>query len=65
MEQVVNTFNAMLRTVAGTDGFGHVRDVDLRGTLTNAAGYKRDWANELHPTERGFRAVAQKIEDVI
>jgi lysophospholipase L1-like esterase len=65
MEQLIDTFNAMLRQLAGGAGFGHVRYVDLRGTLTNAAGYKRDWANELHPTERGFRAVAQKIADAI
>jgi lysophospholipase L1-like esterase len=65
MEQLINTFNAMLRQLAGAVGFGHVRYVDLRGTLSNAANYKRDWANELHPTERGFRAVAQKIADAV
>jgi lysophospholipase L1-like esterase len=65
MEQLINTFNAMLRQLAGAVGFGHVRYVDLRGTLSNAANYKRDWANELHPTERGFRSVAQKIADAI
>jgi lysophospholipase L1-like esterase len=65
MEQLINTFNTMLRQLAGLGAFGHVRYVDLRGTLSNAASYKRDWANELHPTERGFRAVAQKIADAI
>ena len=65
MEQLINTFNAMLRQLAGAVGFGHVRYVDLRGTLSNAANYKRDWANELHPTERGFRSVAQKIADAV
>jgi len=65
MEQLINTFNAMLRQLAGAGGFGHVRYVDLRGTLSNAANYKRDWANELHPTERGFRSVAQKIADAV
>ena len=65
MEQLINTFNAMLRQLAGVVGFGHVRYVDLRGTLSNAASYKRDWANELHPTERGFRSVAQKIADAV
>jgi lysophospholipase L1-like esterase len=62
---LIDSFNAMLRQLAGTAGFGHVRYVDLRGTLSNAAGYKRDWANELHPTERGFRAVALKIATAI
>jgi hypothetical protein len=35
--------------------------VDLRGTLSQGAGYKDDWANELHPTKSGFRAVAARI----
>jgi hypothetical protein len=35
--------------------------VDLRGTLSQGAGHKDDWANELHPTKSGFRAVAAKI----
>jgi hypothetical protein len=62
---LIDTFNAMLRDLARTAGFEHVRYVDLRGTLSNGAGYKRDWANELHPTERGFRAVALKVASAI
>lgn len=65
MEKLIDAFNTMLRQLARADGFGHVRYVDLRGTLTNAAAYKRDWANELHPSERGFKAVAVKIADAI
>jgi lysophospholipase L1-like esterase len=61
MTKLIDAFNAMLRQLARADGFGHVRYVDLRGTLSNGATYKRDWANELHPTERGFKAVADKI----
>jgi hypothetical protein len=41
-----------------------VRYVNLRGTL-NSASYKQDWANELHPTERGFKAVAARIAAAI
>jgi lysophospholipase L1-like esterase len=62
---LLDVFNAMLRQLARGQGFEHVRYVDLRGTLSHAAAYKRDWANELHPTERGFKAVAQKIADAI
>jgi lysophospholipase L1-like esterase len=65
MGKLIDRFNAMLRQLAGAAGFGHVRYVDLRGTLSHAAAYKRDWANELHPTERGFRAVALKIANAI
>ena len=58
---LIDTFNAMLRQLARSDGFEHVRYVDLRGTLSHAAGYKHDWATELHPTKSGFSAVANKI----
>jgi lysophospholipase L1-like esterase len=62
---LIDRFNDMVRQVTRAPGFGHVRFVDLRGTLSGGSDYKRDWANELHPTERGFRAVAQKIATAI
>jgi lysophospholipase L1-like esterase len=62
---LIDTFNAMLRQLARSDGFGHVRYVDLRGTLSHAAGYKRDWANELHPTRSGFSSVADRIAGAV
>jgi lysophospholipase L1-like esterase len=62
---LIDRFNAMLRQLSRSDGFEHVRYVDLRDTLSHAAGYKRDWANELHPTKSGFAAVADKIAKAI
>ena len=62
---LIDRFNEMLRQVTRAPGFAHVRFVDLRGTLSGGPDYKRDWANELHPTERGFRAVAQKIANAV
>jgi hypothetical protein len=35
--------------------------VDLRGTLDP----DRDWMNELHPTEQGFRVVEQKLASAL
>jgi lysophospholipase L1-like esterase len=58
---VIDTFNVMLRQVSALPQFAHVKYVDLRGTLSQGAGYRADWANELHPTKEGFRAVAAKI----
>jgi lysophospholipase L1-like esterase len=58
---LIDRFNRMLRDVAGTSGFDHVRYLDLRGTLSNGAAYKTWWANELHPTKRGFAAVADRF----
>jgi hypothetical protein len=61
MAALIDRFNRMLSSVPGISGFDHVRYLDLRGTLSNAANYKTWWANELHPSERGFAAVADKF----
>ena len=39
--------------------------VNLRGTLPTGDNYRDWWANELHPTQRGFEAVALKFADGI
>jgi hypothetical protein len=41
-----------------TSGYGY-------GTLRSDAGYKSDWANELHPTSRGFRRLAGVFETAV
>jgi phospholipase/lecithinase/hemolysin len=43
----------------------HVRYVDLRPTLSNAANYKRSWANEFHPTDAGFTLIAAQFASAI
>lgn len=58
---LIDAFNAMLHQVSAMPQFGHVTYVNLRGTLSQGAAYKDDWANELHPTKGGFRAIAAKI----
>ncbi len=56
---LIDRFNAMLQRVAATPGLSHVRYVDVRDVLPSAPGeYRRWWANELHPTSRGYDAVA-------
>ena len=62
---LIDRFNVMLRSIARLPAFAHVRYLDLRGTLANDATYKTWWANELHPTERGFAAVADKFAAII
>jgi hypothetical protein len=67
MHDVIDRFNAMLAAVVAEAAFaGHVHYVDLRGTLAwDPADYKDWWANELHPTEQGFEAVAKKFAGVL
>jgi lysophospholipase L1-like esterase len=62
---LIDRFNEMVRGVASDTRFRHVRFVDLRGTLPNGVNYKAWWANELHPTEAGFKAVAARFAEAI
>lgn len=60
---VIDRFNRMLKGVAAQ--FPHVRYVDLRGTLPSGANYQDWWADELHPTKQGFKAVAARFAAAI
>jgi lysophospholipase L1-like esterase len=63
---LIDRFNLMLKRVAETPGLSHVRYVDLRATLpSEPAEYRRWWANELHPTSRGYDAVAARFAAVL
>ena len=48
-------------------GFGHIRDVDPRGILSNTflRLYKQWWDNELHPEDKGFELIAAKSHAAI
>jgi hypothetical protein len=63
MRALIDRFNKVVKSVA--DGFSHVRFVDLRGTLPGGSTYQDWWANELHPTQKGFEAVAARFADAI
>src|SRR5262249_8415510 len=59
--QLIDRFNGMLAGLASMSQFSHVHYLDLRDTLNNDATYKTFWANELHPTEKGFELVTEKF----
>lgn len=63
MKSAMDMFNQMLIELTATAEWAHVHFVDLRGTLRTDDTYKESWANELHPTEEGFRAVTAKFAD--
>ncbi|MFL5614820.1 MAG: SGNH/GDSL hydrolase family protein [Gemmatimonadaceae bacterium] len=63
MRTLIDRFNDMLRQVAGQ--FDNVHYVDLRATLPNDSTFKTYWANELHPTKKGFGLVATQFANVI
>ena len=63
---LIDRFNEMLQQIAAIPEFGHVKYVDLRGTLSTAAeDYTEFWANELHPTPKGFELVAARLAQAI
>lgn len=58
---IVDRYNAMLTEFVARPSAAHVRYVDLLGTLSTGADYREYWANELHPTGRGFELLAAKF----
>ena len=62
---LIERFNVMLEGVCALPPFAHVRYVDLRNILSTGPGYKRWWANELHPTPPGFRRIAERFKAAI
>jgi hypothetical protein len=62
---LIDQFNVMLESVSAAPPFAHVHHLDLRGTLASGSTYKKDWANELHPTAKGFGTIAAKFASTI
>jgi hypothetical protein len=65
MREAIDEFNTMLTDLVAEPQFAHVKYVNLRGTLKVDNTYKDWWANELHPTERGFEAVTTRFAQVL
>lgn len=63
--ELIERFNVMLVEVAALQDLAHVRYIDLRNTLSTGPDYEKWWANELHPTERGFRRIADRFAAVL
>jgi hypothetical protein len=63
--ELIDRFNAMLRGVSRIPEFEHVKYLDLRETLSTGPKYKEYWANELHPTAKGFALVTKRFAAAI
>lgn len=70
--KLVDRFNDTLSGLPGEKNLNHVHYVDLRNILSNDLGkengkrkYKKDWGDELHPTNEGFAKVAAEFARVI
>jgi len=63
--QLIDRFNDMIETLIAMPGFSHVLHLDLRNTLKHDTTYRQSWANELHPSPRGFELVTDKFAKLI
>lgn len=64
-KELIDRFNAMLAAISGLAGFSHITYINLRNTLSAGSDYKKDWANELHPTPSGFERVTNRFAAVL
>jgi len=63
---LIERLNSMLQDISKLPAFAsYVTYINLMGTLSTGSNYKKYWANELHPTSKGFRIVTQRFVDVI
>jgi lysophospholipase L1-like esterase len=65
MRQIVMRFNTMINEVADLPSMEQLHVTDVTRLLPSGADYRDWWANELHPTPRGFRAVSAAIAHAI
>jgi lysophospholipase L1-like esterase len=67
LEDLINRFNKLIQSIAGSSGFEHVTYVDVRPLLSNTlpTAYRKSWDNELHPTDDGYARVAEKLDAAI
>lgn len=63
--KLIDRFNEMLAGIEGKPPFQHVKFLNLRNTLPTGSSYKNWWANELHPTQKGFDAITKKFAAII
>ena len=64
--ELIDRFNVMMGRMGSLPDLSHVHHVDLRGRVPNAPDVYRDWwANELHPSDAGFREVSRRFADVL
>ncbi len=65
VKKLIDRFNKMLIATTKLDDFEHVGHVNLRPVLPNDETWEDWWANELHPTRKGFDAVTKVFADAL
>jgi lysophospholipase L1-like esterase len=68
MVELIDRYNTMLARLPRQAGFAHVHYLDLRKALSNeliGREYRKWWADELHPTKKGFALVASAFAGLV
>ena len=66
LRRLIDRLNTTLAGIARDRGDRQIHHIDLRGTLTaKRPGHRRDWADELHPTGRGWSRIAGKMAEFV
>lgn len=66
IDALIDRLNLTVSQVAKQRASDGVHHINVRGVLVKSKpAYKKDWANELHPTSRGWRKVADVFEAAI
>lgn len=65
VDRLIERLNTLQRSLTRAPGFGHVRHVDLLDVFPRDGDHRHWWQDELHPTSRGFSAVARRFADAI
>ncbi|GMG82379.1 hypothetical protein LNKW23_15920 [Paralimibaculum aggregatum] len=58
---IIDAFNAMLASLAGSPGMAHVHYMNFVDVMPTEGDHRRWWNDELHPTDRGFRLLAERL----
>ncbi len=61
LKQLLDRYNEMLSEVASIDSFPHVHFVNLLGSIKR----QKDWSDEMHPADAGFRIIAAQFDEKI
>ena len=67
-ENLIDRFNDVIASLCKAKGLKHVRYVNVRDCLTKVLTneqYQECWSNELHPTDKGFKCIAEKFKEII
>lgn len=62
---LIDRFNNMLIDITKLQQFKHVTYINLRNVVPSKPNHKAGWRDELHPSDAGFKLIADKFEEAL